>query len=259
MKKIKLTLCCVCFISTLTFAQTERKHHFGLGLSTDLFSGEVDFDNFKMHTFEYDDICIFENLPMVKLYLHRAIFIGMSFEYEYNFAKRWSVATRLKYNFRDQFYHYEFSDYSAVEDKRVSSMAGLVVTLNDLEVPLLLNYKIPMAQNTLFVVQLGAGLSFNVSKTVPNFDGKVYAVSVIDRTYHIDFEVLKTTTYFLNFGIAFESVFNNHKLQTRLSYTMYPEGLYKWNHYITGNDISTELYMNPFSQNNIEVGLAFFW
>lgn len=266
MKKYSLILIAMCFTTIGLFAQTSstknmltQKHHFGVGLTTDLLSGNRDMNSFKTITFEYDISSLSSNLPYANLELFSSTFWGVYLEYEYDFCKNLSASTRLKFTFSDNTYHFNYSDYSPTNNERLYSMHEYDVSLNSLEIPLILNYKVPMSENVSWIASLGGGLNFTLSKPDYSIEGKTYASDLIDRTYHLDFEVLNTISPFIYIGTAFDFNCNKHKFRTTLSYTLYPTNNYRFNHYIKGDNVNMVFENSPFSQNNLEVGLAFFW
>lgn len=172
----------MCFISIGLFAQTShleskglQKHHFGVGLTTDLLAGNRDMNSFKTNTFEYDISFLSSNLPYANLELFSSTFWGVYLEYEYDFCKRFSASTRLKFTFRDNTYHFNYSDFSTINNERLYSMHAYDVSLNSLEIPLILNYKVPMSENVSWIASLGGGFNFTLSKPDYSIEGKTYA------------------------------------------------------------------------------------
>ena len=266
MKKISLILCAICFINIGLFAQTSQeenkelsKHHFGFGLTTDIFAGNRDMNSFKTNTFEYDNSFLSLNLPNANLELLSSTFWGFYLEYQYDICKSFSASTRLKFTLRDNTYNFHYSDYSTLDNKRYYSMHSYQVSLTSLEIPLILNYKIPMSRNASWIASLGGGMNVTLSKPDYSIEGKTHTLDLNDRVYHLDFEVLNAVSPFIYIGTAFDFNWNKHKFRTTLSYTMYPTDNYRFNHSIKGNNVNMAFKNSPFSQNNLEVGLAFFW
>lgn len=261
MKKYSLMLFTMCFISIGLFAQISRskiketqKNHFGFG-----YFYAVDLNNKKTNTFEYNDNFLTHNLPYAKLELSSSSFWGCYFEYEYNFYKRFSASTRLKFSFRNNTYDFNYSDYSTMILKRISSTQEYNLSLNSLEIPLILNYKVPMSENISWILSLGVGLNFNLSQTDSSIDGKLNALDLKDKTYHLDFKVLNDISPFIYIGTAFDFNCNKHKFRTTIAYTLFPKDNYIFNNYTKGYDMNFLLFSSPFSKNYLEVGLAFFW
>ncbi|MFA6806090.1 MAG: hypothetical protein WCR29_01590 [Bacteroidales bacterium] len=266
MRKYSIMLCAMCFISIGLFAQTsstenneDQKHHFGIGLTTDIFAGNRDMNSFKTNIFEYDISLLSSNQPYANLDLYSSSYWGLYLEYQYDFCEKFSASSRLKFTFRDNTYHYNYSDFSPSNNKRFFTMHAYDVSITSLEIPLILNYNIPMSQDLSFITSLGGGLNFTLYKPDYSIEGKTYASDLIDRTYYLDFEVLNTVSPFLYIGTALDFNWNNHKIRTTLSYTIYPMYNYRFNHYIKGDNINIVFEDSPFSQNNLELGLAFFW
>ncbi|MFA6200068.1 MAG: hypothetical protein WC679_06680 [Bacteroidales bacterium] len=261
MKKYSLMLFAMCFISIGLFAQVSRSkiketqnNHFGFG-----YLYAVDLNNHKTNTFEYNDYFLSHNLPYAKLELSSSTFWGCYFEYQYDFYKRFSASTRLKFTFRNNTYDFNYSDYSTMNGKRLSSTNEYDLSLNSLEIPIILNYTIPMSENISWIASLGVGLNFNLSQTDSSIDGKLNALDLNDKTYHLDFEVLNNTSPFIYIGTAFDFNCKKHKFRTTIAYTLYPKENYSFNNYIKSEDLNLLLVSSPFSQNYLEISLGFFW
>ncbi len=254
-------LLAMCFISIGLFAQVSRSkiketqnNHFGFG-----YLYAVDLNNHKNNTFEYNDSFLSHNLPYAKLELTSSSFWGCYFEYQYDFYKRFSVSTQLKFTFRNNTYDFNYSDYSTMILKRISSTQEYNLLLNSLEIPIILNYTIPMSENISWNASLGGGLNFNLSQTDSSIDGKLNALDLKNKTYHLDFEVLNDISPFIYIGTSFDFNCNKHKFRTTVAYTLFPKDNYRFNHYVKGDDMNSLLFSSPFSKNYLAISLGFFW
>lgn len=261
MKKYSLMLFAMCFISIGLFAQVSRSkvketqnNHFGFG-----YFYALDLNNQKTNTFEYNDYFLSHKLPYAKLELSSSSFWGCYFEYEYDFYKRFSASTRLKFSFRNNTYDFNYSDFSVKNDERLSSTHEYDLSLNSLEIPLILNYSIPMSENISWIASLGVGLNFNLSQTDSSIDGKLNALDLKDKTYHLDFQVLNDISPFIYIGTAFDFNCKKHKFRTTIAYTLYPKENYSFNNYIKSENLNLLLVSSPFSQNYLEISLGYFW
>ncbi|MDR1847332.1 MAG: hypothetical protein LBR17_04360 [Bacteroidales bacterium] len=256
--------CILCNAQNVNFSnvQTQRKHHFGLGLTTDLFSDVANINSFNANKFFYDELTFLgTKLPYATLEMRDASFYSLYIEYQYAISKRFSASTRLKLNCRNQSWKYMYSDYSPSSDHNMTNAGTWYLALREVEIPVIFSYKIPLGNDVAFwVASLGGGITFHNVKNGINVDGQLYSLDLYyDKIYHLDFELLKKISPFIYIGSGFEFMCNRHKFLITASYTIYPQNVYRWNHWIKGNNINIQFVDSPFSQNNIEVGLVFFW
>ena len=261
MKKIFLLLLFIPFTIT-TLAQESyvtqskpTKHRFGFGLTTDLFAGLREMNNFKINTLSEASMNVD---PYEELTLFSSSYYSYYFEYQYQFSRKWYLSTRLKFNDRNLQYYYSFeSDVHNYYTKK-----SIVINLLDIEVPLMINYSLPLNDNTNWLTFLGAGASFNISKyDEPSSDNRIIAMDgTLLNSYHLDFEIKNNVNYFISLGTGFDFSFKKHKFQTFVAYTAYLKDVYKFNHLTNGSGVvNRDWSKKAFSQNNLEVGLAFFW
>ena len=261
MKKIFLLLLFIPFTIT-TLAQESyvtqskpTKHRFGFGLTTDLFAGLREMNNFKINTLSEASMNVD---PYEELTLFSSSYYSYYFEYQYQFSRKWYLSTRLKFNDRNLQYYYSFeSDVHNYYTKQ-----SIVINLLDIEVPLMINYSLPLNDNTNWLTFLGAGASFNISKyDEPSSDNRIIAMDgTLLNSYHLDFEIKNNVNYFISLGTGFDFSFKKHKFQTFVAYTAYLKDVYKFNHLTNGSGVvNRDWSKKAFSQNNLEVGLAFFW
>lgn len=261
MKKIFLLLLFIPFAITTSAQESDvtqskpTKHRFGFGLTTDLFAGLREMNNFKINTLSEASMNVD---PYEELTLFSSSYYSYYFEYQYQFASKWYLSTRLKFNDRNLQYYYSY----ASNDYNQYNYQSMVINLLDIEVPLMVNYSLPLNDNTNWLTFLGVGASFNISKD----DEPIREFKYIDmsgnllRTYHLDFEIKNNVNYFISLGTGFDFSFKKHKFQTFVAYTAYLKDAYKFNHLTNGSGVvNRDWSKRAFSQNNLEVGLAFFW
>lgn len=261
MKKIFLLLLFIPFAITTSAQESDvtqskpTKHRFGFGLTTDLFAGLRDMNNFKMHTLSEASMN-FD--PYEELTLFSSSFYSYYFEYQYQFSRKWYLSTRLKFNDRNLQYYYSFES----DVHNYYNQQSIVINLLDIEAPLMINYSLPLNDNTNWLTFLGAGASFNISKyDEPSSDNRIFAMDgTLLNSYHVDFEIKNNVNYFISLGTGFDFSFKKHKFQTFVAYTAYLKDVYKFNHLTNGSGVvNRDWSKRAFSQNNLEVGLAFFW
>ncbi len=243
-------------IGSVVLAQTEQsnkkisdKHHFGFGVTTDIFSGDENLNNFEAPFID----TILLTTERDNLDLRYSRFLSFYFEYQYQFARNWSLSSRLKFNNRYLSYHYL---YDAISD-------DISINLWDLEIPVMANFRLPVSRSNYWIASAGIGVKFNIYS--PNFDilknHSIHLDNGLYNNYQLEFDDHYKTNFFLSVGTGFEFQVSKHRLQTFISYTAFFLKEYSFYHNSIGANGTTffrELAGDTFRQNNLEVGVTFF-
>ncbi len=231
---------------------TNKKHRFGFGVATTVFDNAKGMNNFGENNPKRFGVLggsVYEDLE-----LSSSSFYSLYFEYQYHLLDYGYLSTRLKLNDRSLRYYYTIDAKSDGYAQRVL----MPVRLTDLEVPIMANLKLPITQNLNWILSLGAGVSFNIFDNGANKNSPIVINFQPIRTTSIHFELERKVNYFINFGTGFDFTVKKHKLQSFISYTIYPSEMYQLHYFNTDPTAGNNLNGNKFSQNNLEVGISFF-
>jgi hypothetical protein len=262
-KTILIILLSISFIAnsqnkgTHLYPEESKKNWFGVGLTTNILYGNVDADNFVFNDLTDLEISF---RPYSKVDMQASVFFSLAFEYQFQFSNNWFVSSKLKFNYRDVRYTYVM-DGTSIWDNHYIHQGGTVwFNTIDLEIPVIMNFKLPLSDNSNWIISAGGGINSNLA-----------VISQPDGLYMDDYsckislyaDVIEKITPIIYLGTGFDFNVGKHKIQTTLSYT-----IYTYSNYETGYSVSKPLEQEPynyyskfskFAQNNIEVGLIFFW
>ncbi len=271
MKKTLVTLVAI-LISTNLFAQDYKinddkyasKHHFGLGVSTNLFSSsEIDGYVHNISEDQYlssmNETCSF---PVVVEQYAFAIFA----EYQYDIDEWNSLAVRLRWNYR----HLDYKMFMNPNEVGNFGVLNMPIALNNLQIPFMYGYTFHKGNKSLFKGIVGLGVDCSLSKelSMPTFK-LVRSTSSIDGSELYsskqdggEFKLDRKTAInpFLTFGLAMaKGLCNNHKIEAGLMFDFYPIiNNYQYK-IITPSETTKESY-NPtkFANHNLSVYVAYY-
>lgn len=233
-----------------------RKHNFGFGAATDIFStcnlvnsfgGDLTFDHrvFDVGSNSFKKFRSAANVTAMSRF-------SLHFAYEYRFNKNFSLSAGLKYAYMnmevklvvadDTRFLSDYPDFFA-EDRYNA-------VFHSVEVPIMVNYSTRICDKTFWNVSLGGGLREMISADLSSFRGTkgemVYGVESMD-----DFQP------FLSFGTGLEFSMCGHRLKTFVNYSIYDVD------YVISsrvdNVLSTSSKKKKFGRNHLEVGCTLFF
>lgn len=233
-----------------------RKHNFGFGAATDIFStcnlvnsfgGDLTFDHrvFDVGSNSFKKFRSAANVTAMSRF-------SLHFAYEYRFNKNFSLSAGLKYAYMnmevklvvadDTRFLSDYPDFFA-EDRYNA-------VFHSVEVPIMVNYSTRMCDKTFWNISLGGGLREMITADLSSFRGTkgemVYGVESMD-----DFQP------FLSFGTGLEFSMCGHRLKTFVNYSIYDVD------YVISsrvdNVLSTSSKKKKFGRNHLEVGCTLFF
>lgn len=257
MKKVIFILLLGIGFAATTAQNTDevKKHRFGIGVSTNLFSGDEELNRFMM--------------PEISTLLHAdnfthgtyvdcgsSIFYSAFLSYQFHFSNYWYASAQAKLNKRSIRYYYKES--SSIQ----MYMRMMPVELLDMEIPLMLNFSLPTSDCSKWNIGLGGGINFNISKQETSLTGVYYGYN-----RDLGFKVVETVSPFAKASTGFSFQIGKHLMEFFVSYTYYFNKMYQ----LYNNSDNKELYPNSghfyeamltskaeaFQENNLEVGLIF--
>ena len=258
MKKVILILFLGLGFTVATAQNTDelKKHRFGIGLSTNLFSGDEEMNNFMLPNISTD--LITDNFTHASfLEPGSSIFFSMFLSYQFHFSDYWYASVHTKLNQRSvRYYYMEASSF-------LVSRRMLQVELLDMEIPLMFNFSLPIFDCTNWNIGLGGGVNFNLSKNEPSYFGVNWGYN-----HDLGFKVIEIVSPFAKASTGFSFPVGKHFMEFFVSYTYYFNKMYQ----LYNNSNNEELYINsgifnesitesraePFRENNIEIGLIFY-
>ena len=257
MKKVILILFLGLGFATTTAQNTDelKRHRFGIGVSTNLFSGDEELNRFMT--------------PNISTLLHAdnfthgsyvdcesSIFFSVFLSYQFHFSNYLYASAQAKLNQRSVRYYYKES--SSIQ----SYKCMLPVELLDMEIPLMFNFSLPTSDCSKWNIGLGGGINFNISKQEPHLTGVYYGYN-----RDLGFKVIETVSPLAKVSTGFSFPIGKHLMEFFVSYTYYFNKMYQ----LYNNSDNEELYGNSnyyyeasskskagaFRENNLEVGLIF--
>lgn len=232
-----------------------RKHNFGFGAATDIFStcnlvnsfgGDLTFDHrvFDVGSNSFKKFRSAANVTAMSRF-------SLHFAYEYRFNKNFSLSAGLKYAYMnmevklvvadDTRFLSDYPDFFA-EDRYNA-------VFHSVEVPIMVNYSTRICDKTFWNISLGGGLREMISADLSSFRGTkgemVYGVESMD-----DFQP------FLSFGTGLEFSMCGHRLKTFVNYSIYDVD------YVISSRVDNGLSTSSkkkFGRNHLEVGCTLFF
>lgn len=264
MKKGILVFACSVMSFICVYAQEGspafKKHNFGVGLKTDLFSSG------KMNNFNpnYDFV-------LIKLETNKSIcsidqtyssYFGAFFEYQYRFNESFSLSARLGYNYRKVEYVLNtcsFTGANSIIIQQGKNYTKGYSVFNNLEIPVFATYGIDVNENMKWNFSAGAGVSFMIFGRDENAAASYNPLSIADDIPSTQGAVVLTQDEFIPFamiGTGLDFNVGKHRMQLNLDYKIQ---LNKPYFYVYQSLLSNQTKQNKFSQNDIEIGLTFFF
>ena len=234
MKKTFLTLVGILLCCTM-FAQQEslKKHNFGLSL---------DFGSFPMGK-DYFNL-VNDGVAQLK----SVVAFDIAFKYEYMLNKKNTFSLTAEPGYANQLLTIN-NPISSIEDN---------YSIHTLNLPILVNYRLPITQNVNFLAAAGANASFYLTKEkelhhietpLPDYN------TAITQTQYLTFENPLTLDFALRAGIEINA---KRRFQLNVSYFLPLLGNtnYKYVHSVIGHDFS-----NSFDEgiNRLMFGVSVFF
>ena len=262
MKKVIITLFAVLTALGGLDAQTKseksggfKKHNFGFGAATDIFStcnlvnsfgGDLTFEHrvFDVGSSSFKKFHSAANVTAMSRF-------SLHFVYEYRFNKNFSLSAGLKYAYMnmevklvvadDTRFLSDYPDFFA-EDRYNA-------VFHSVEVPIMVNYSTRICDKTFWNVSLGGGLREMITADLSSFRGTngemTYGVESMD-----DFQP------FLSFGTGLEFSMCGHRLKTFVNYSIYDVD------YVISSRVDNGLSTSSkkkFGRNHLEAGCTLFF
>ena len=251
---IAFVLCLTVSIGVL--AQDFKKHNFGIGVQTDIFSGSRAINNFNPpQSFinqEYSHIKVFD------VNVKNNSYFGAYFEYQYRINKSFSLSARLGYSYRRVDFRWDVQSYLDNGDlflgEHPRDKRNAEAVFNNIDIPIYFSYTLPVNEHISWTSSVGFGIAvsaFNAasdSSTAKIFDPDDEILS-IDQSLHLwEWEVKPYTL----FQTGLDLTIGTHRLRTYIGYKLLLFNDYQWESYGEGAS------PYEFKYNPILVGLTFF-
>ena len=269
MKKIIVILVMV-LIGTSLFAQDyynrmdkyASKHHFGLGVSTNLFLGSK-IDGY-VHNITEDEYSTSMNetcsYPAVVGQYAFAFFA----EYQYDIDECNSLAVRLRWNYR----HLSYKMFMNPNEVGSFGSVNMPRALNSLQIPFMYGYTFHRGDKSLLKGIIGLGIDWSPSDEV-----SIPTYSLVKYTSPIDgsdlyeskrdggvFKLDKKTEVnpFLTFGLAITKGLSNHKkIEAGLMFDFYPI-INNYQYKILPSEDHKDYNPAAFANHNLSVYVAYY-
>lgn len=226
------------------------QQRFGIGVSTALFDGDEEqnafLHNWSISNTQIDDFGYYSCITPGS-----STFFSLFFSYQYHYNYKWYLSALIKLNNRSvRYYHYELlspNDYSR---------SLIMMDLLDLEVPMMINYSLPISDNAKWTAGLGAGLVLNLWKQDVDALGTettVYSGNVYKFDYGYELKAIKAVSPILKASTGFTFEVGKRLMDFYVSYTYYLNKPYLF----YASDIATACGTSPFKENTLEVGMIF--
>lgn len=232
-----------------------RKHNFGFGVATDIFSTcNVVNDFGGDQTFEHRVFDVGSN--SFKKFRSAANVTAMSrfslhFAYEYRFNKNFSLSADLKYAYMNMGVKLVVADdvrfLSDYPDFFAEDYHDAV--FHSVEIPIMVNYSTEICDKTFWNISLGGGLREMISADLHPLNAPkgdmVYGVESMD-----DFQP------FLSLGTGLEFHICGHRLKTFVNYSIYDVD------YVISSRVDNGLSTSSkkkFGRNHLEAGCTLFF
>ncbi len=166
MKNFKYTIAFVlCLtVSVGAFAQEIKKHNFGIGVSTDIFSSSNAMNNFNPPQ-EFIEAIIYDAKVFGIPVTNNSSF-GAFFEYQYRFDKSFSFSARLGYDYRSVDFRlaaaaYEMNGELFLGHNRHNKETSNNV-FHNLNIPIFVSYTLPINEHISWTSSVGVGVSIEI-------------------------------------------------------------------------------------------------
>ena len=221
------------------------QQRFGIGVSTALFDGDEEqnafLHNWSISNTQIDDFGYYSCITPGS-----STFFSLFFSYQYHYNYKWYLSALIKLNNRSvRYYHYELlspNDYSR---------SLIMMDLLDLEVPMMINYSLPISDNAKWTAGLGAGLVLNLWKQDVDALGTettVYSGNVYKFDYGYELKAIKAVSPILKASTGFTFDVGKRLMDFYVSYTYYLNKPYLF----YASDIATACGTSPFKENTLQ-------
>lgn len=244
-------------VSIGAFAQDFKKHNFGIGVQTDIFSGSRAINNFNPPQ-SFIDVP-FSHIKVFGINVENNAYFGAYFEYQYRINKSFSLSARLGYSYRRVDFRWDVASYQPdgelFLDVNPHDKKKATAVFSDIDIPVFVSYTMPINEHISWTSSLGIGITTTLNISDSN-EAKIYdPQSIDDEIPQIDeglilseFEVKPYAT--IQTGL--DLTIGKQRLRTYIGYKKQVTKNFEW---IYNGSLGQS---HSFYQNSIEVGLTFF-
>lgn len=223
----------------------QKRHHFGIGLSSNLFVGDKAIDGFASKLrWAMADVPVNENNHIG---FHSEKNFGMFLSYAFDINVKTQLQVALRYNSKS----IEYLRHS------LGRKEGVHADLSTCEIPVMLRYSfVKYKQNHIFGI-LGTGLDFFLE---PNsMEIKTYSGYGVPDGGTFMLEMNRTTNFFVNFGLGFSCALpKGQNLEFGIRYNWYPANDNFQYKYYNPNNVGYTYESEKFDNNNLVVTIAYY-